>query len=470
MIFRDNSSYSKMKDRLLIDDFIHFVEKEKLFQPKDVLLLAVSGGVDSVVLCELCKLSGYSFVIAHCNFNLRGNESDEDEKFVRQLASHYQSEILVKNFNTVEYAGQKKLSIQEAARELRYTWFNDIISGKDLINYADIKVIPQYILTAHHRDDNIETVLMNFFKGTGITGMRGMLPKTGKLVRPLLFASKAQLQEFAVGRQLSYREDSSNLSDKYSRNYIRHQVLPLVEKIYPGAAENITANIERFRETEYLYHHAIEQYKKKLLDYRNNDVYIPVSKLMNISPLHSVLYEVTKQYGFTPGQVDDIARLLHSESGKFVLSESYRILKNRNWLIISPLAESAHQIKIIEAGTDFIHFANGNLIFKEKKINDSAEKIPADVYTALLDMKYIQFPLILRKWQAGDYFYPLGMTKKKKLSRFFIDKKLSLTDKEKIWVLEMNKKIIWVINYRIDDRFKITNNTKTILQIKFQPD
>lgn len=457
-----------MNDRFLIDDFKNYVEKEKLFQLKDVLLLAVSGGVDSVVLCELCKLSGYSFVIAHCNFNLRGKESDEDEKFVRQLAAHYQSEILVKSFNTVEYVEQHKTSIQVAARELRYNWFNDIISGKALFNPTSINDKIQYIVTAHHSDDNIETVLMNFFKGTGIIGMRGMLPKTGKLVRPLLFATKKQLHEFAASRQLSYREDSSNLSDKYSRNYIRHQVLPLVEKIYPTVAENITANIEKFRETEYLYRHAIEQYKKKLLTCRNNDVYIPVRKLLNIPPLHSVLYEITKQYGFTPGQVYDITNLLQSDSGKFVLSESYRILKNRNWLIISPLAESSQQIKVIEADTDIIHFANGNLIFKEKKLTDIAEKISDDVSTASLDMKYIHFPLLLRKWQTGDYFYPLGMTKKKKLSRFFIDKKLSLIDKEKVWVLEMNKKIIWVINYRIDDRFKISNNTKTKLQIKFQ--
>ncbi|MBS1752094.1 MAG: tRNA lysidine(34) synthetase TilS [Bacteroidetes bacterium] len=458
-----------MNDRLLLNDFIHFVEKEKLFQPKDVLLLAVSGGVDSVVLCELCKLAGYPFVIAHCNFNLRGNESDEDEKFVKKLAAHYQSEVLVKSFNTNVYAEQHKTSIQVAARELRYSWFYDILSGIATFNTTTIKNLPKYILTAHHSDDNIETVLMNFFKGTGISGMRGMLPKISKIVRPLLFATKAQLQEFAVSRQLAYREDSSNSSDKYSRNYFRHQVLPLVQKIYPGAAENIVSNIHRFRETEYLYHHAIEQYKKHLLDYRNNEVYIPVRKLMNISPLHSVLYEITKQYDFTPGQVNDIVSLLQSESGKFVQSDTYRILKNRNWLIISPLAENHHQIKVIESGTDIIHFANGSLTFKEKKSTGEIEKIPALANTAFLDMNLIHYPLLLRKWQAGDYFYPLGMTKKKKLSRFFIDKKLSLTEKEKVWVLEMNKKIIWVINNRIDDRFKITNNTKAILQINFHP-
>lgn len=457
-----------MNNRLLIDDFNYYIEKEKLFQQQDVLLLAVSGGVDSVVLCELCKLSGYPFVIAHCNFKLRGKESDGDELFVRQLATHYQSDILVKSFDTAAFAEQQKISIQVAARELRYSWFNDIVTGKVSLCNTNIKEHPKYIVTAHHADDNIETVLMNFFKGTGISGMRGMLPKTGKLVRPLLFASKTQLHDFAASRQLTYREDSSNLSDKYSRNYIRHQVLPLVEKIYPGAAENITGNIERFRETESLYHEAINQYKKRLLDCRNNEVYIPVRKLFNTSPLPTILHEITKAYGFTSGQINDLLRLLHSDSGKYVLSASHRILKNRNWLIISPIAENTQQIRVIEDGTDIIYFENGSLTLKEKNLSAAVEKISAAVSTATLDLKHIRFPLLLRKWQAGDYFYPLGMTKKKKLSRFFIDKKLSLADKEKVWVLEMNKKIIWVINHRIDDRFKVTENTKVILQIKFQ--
>lgn len=458
-----------MHNRLLLDDFKSYVEKEKLFQPEDVLLLAVSGGIDSAVLCELCRLSGYPFIIAHCNFNLRGKESEEDEIFVGQLANRYQVPILVKRFNTVAFAEQHKTSIQVAARELRYAWFNDIVNGNDLPGYPDNNIIPRYIITAHHADDNIETVLMNFFKGTGITGMKGMLPKTGKLVRPLLFAPRARLHSFAAGHQLSYREDSSNLSDKYSRNYIRHQVLPLIEKIYPGAAENITANIERFRETAFLYHEAIGQYRKKLLQYRNNDIYIPVLKLSGIIPLHTVLYEITKQYGFTPGQTNEIVKLLHSDSGKFIVSASHRILKNRNWLIISPITEAAQQIRVIEAGTDIIYFEDGFLSIKKKKRSPAFIKTAADAAVAMLDIKHIQFPLLLRKWQPGDYFYPLGMPKKKKLSRFFIDQKLSLADKERVWVLEMNKKIIWIINHRIDDRFKVTDNTREILEIQFQP-
>ena len=456
-----------MHDQLLLDDFKAYVEKEKLFQPEDVLLLAVSGGIDSVVLCELCGLSGYSFVIAHCNFNLRGKESEEDEIFVRQLAVRYHAGILVKHFNTTEFAAQHKISIQVAARELRYAWFYDIVTGND--PSGSTGTIPRYIVTAHHADDNIETVLMNFFKGTGITGMRGMLPKTGKLVRPLLFASKARLHSFAASRQLSYREDSSNLSDKYSRNYIRHQVLPLIEKIYSGAAENITANIERFRETAYLYHEAIDQYRKKLLEYKNNDVYIPALKLLKIVPLQSVLYEITKTYGFTPGQTNEIIKLLHSDSGKFVLSASHRILKNRNWLIISPITEDTQQIRVIEPGTDIICFENGCLSMRKKKLSPDFTKTSADAFVAMLDIKHIKFPLLLRKWQPGDYFYPLGMPKKKKLSRFFIDQKLSLADKERVWVLEMDKKIIWVISQRIDDRFKITDNTREMLEIRFRP-
>ena len=449
--------------RDLLNGFKAYAEKEKIVETGHRLLLAVSGGVDSVVLCEICYLLNYKFDIAHCNFQLRGEESEKDEIFVRNLAKQYHVPVWVKKFDTELFAQQEKLSIQVAARTLRYAWFNQLLqdSGNEKENRLS------FIVTAHHRDDNIETVLMNFFKGTGITGMRGMLPKTGRLIRPLLFAEKRELLQLAKEHNLAYREDSSNASDKYSRNYIRHQVFPLIEKLFPEAGENLTANINRFRDTEILYEQAIALHKKRLIEYRNHEAYIPVLKLQKAVPLKSIVYEIVKDYGFSSGQVEDIVSLLDAETGKFILSATHRILKNRNWLIISPLQADQSTMFLIEEDMREIIFNDGSIKLRKKKYDtdkSSFSKLPA---IANFDLKAIRFPLILRKWKAGDYFYPLGMTKKKKLSRFFIDQKLSLADKEKVWVLEMNKKIIWVVNYRIDDRFKITASTKETIEIAF---
>ncbi|MFT3705699.1 MAG: tRNA lysidine(34) synthetase TilS [Agriterribacter sp.] len=452
----------------LITDFKHYVEKEKLFQTGDTLLVAVSGGVDSVVLCELCSLLQYNFIIAHCNFGLRGEESDDDETFVKNLTSRYKANYQVKKFDTEAYAQEQKISIQVAARTLRYEWFYQLLEQLPV----DRSRHAAYLVTAHHADDNIETVLMNFVKGTGIAGMRGMLPKTGALVRPLLFAHKIELLNFAKDHQLAYREDSSNASDKYSRNYIRHQVIPLLQKIYAEADQNMVANIDRFREVELLYNEALVMHKKKLLEYRNNEVYIPVLKLLKTVPLKTILFEIMKEFGFTAKQSDEVIALLQSESGKFVLSSTHRILKNRNWLIISPLIKNNTSIIVIEKDMDRVVFEEGRLSFKTMNVqpgeaNAGISKLKT---VAAFDGKEISYPLLLRKWKAGDYFYPLGMTKKKKLARFFIDQKFSLADKEKVWVLEMNKKIIWVINHRIDDRFKIKATTKEIIQVTFNTD
>jgi tRNA(Ile)-lysidine synthase len=254
--------------------FKNFISQQNLFSPKDKLLLAISGGMDSVVLCELCHQAGFDFAIAHCNFQLRGDESDRDENFVKQLAEKYNRQLFIKKFDTEKYAANHKLSVQVAARELRYGWFNEIVNGQWSMVNREEKYQPSihhspftihHIATAHHLDDNIETVLMNFFKGTGIAGLHGILPKHGKIVRPLLFATKEELKQFAVANNLQWVEDSSNESDKYSRNYFRHQVIPRIEKIYPGAINNLYSNISRFRDIEILYQLSILEHKKKLL-------------------------------------------------------------------------------------------------------------------------------------------------------------------------------------------------------------
>ncbi len=444
----------------LLQQYKDYISSHHLFDTKDKLLLAVSGGVDSVVLCELSKQAGYDFAIAHCNFKLRGKESERDEEFVRRLGDKYKVEVKVKKFDTEKYAAENKLSIQEAARKLRYDWFNELLTTPD----SGLTVT----LTAHHADDNIETVLMNFFRGTGIKGLRGMEPKQGKIVRPLLFARRTQLEEFIAANNLNYVSDSSNLKEEYSRNYFRLTVIPALEKIFPEVNEKILHNIDRFGEVEILYEQAIELHKKKLLEYKGEEIHIPVLKLKKISPLRSIVYEIAKEWGFSPQQVNDIINLFDSETGKYVSSATHRILKNRNWLIVTPLAASKAEIILIEEGTKKINFfpdGNKENSLKFEIIQASDFRLPTSNLLACLDADEIHFPLILRKWKEGDYFYPLGMKKKKKLARFFIDQKLSKTDKEKVWVLEMNKKIIWVIGHRIDERFKVTDRTKEILKI-----
>lgn len=467
----------------LKERFDGFIKANDLFHRKDKLLLAVSGGVDSVVLCELCRQPGYDFIIAHCNFQLRGEESERDEQFVRNLATKYNATILVKRFDTAKYAEEKKVSIQVAARELRYEWFGEIVGGWSLAddrwpvavgrrtNYEQ-RSTPSYILTAHHLDDNIETSLMNFFKGTGIAGLRGMLPKKGKIIRPLLFARKEELLSFAKENNLAWVEDSSNALDKYSRNHFRNQVIPLIEKIYPEAENNLADNLQRFRDTEILYRQAIEEHKKGLLERKGNEVHIPVLKLKRSIPLHSIVYEIIKEYQFTPPQTKDVIHLLDADPGKYVQSVSHRIIKNRKWLIISPLSTEAAETILIEKGEGNVQCSMFNVqLSLEQTTNLPA---PKESYVtgrqatnsfAELDAKNITYPLLLRRWKQGDYFYPLGMRKKKKLSRFFIDVKLSKTDKEKAWVLESDKRILWVVGYRIDDRFKITPGTKNILKV-----
>jgi tRNA(Ile)-lysidine synthase len=475
----------------LLKEFIKNIEQQNIFQKNDFLLLAVSGGADSVALCELCFQAGFHFEIAHCNFQLRGEESERDEKFVQQLGEKYWTKVHVKKFDTIKYAEENKTSIQVAARELRYQWFDELLKDADrqpstegqqpitnhesrITNHESPFTIhesplttyhSQFLLTAHHANDNIETLLMNFFKGTGIKGLQGILPKQKKIVRPLLFAKREDIISFISENNLDFVEDSSNSSDKYTRNYFRHQLIPSVQKVFPQVEENLLNNIERFREIEILYDQSVSLYKKKLLEQKGNEIHIPVLKLLKTKPLKTIIYEIIRDYGFTAHQTSEVVNLLQSETGKFVSSGKYKILKNRRWLIIALVnnLESGH-ILINESDTE-IDFESGKL--KIKKLMNWQGRPSDTADTAMLDLKNIKFPLLLRKWKPGDYFYPLGMPGKKKLSKFFIDQKLSLAEKEKIWIIESDKKILWIIGHRIDDRFKITDKTKEVFQISF---
>jgi tRNA(Ile)-lysidine synthase len=458
----------------LLQRFKDFIRQQDLFHQKDKLILAVSGGVDSVVLCELCKQAGYDFTIAHCNFQLRGKESERDEEFVRELGKKYKVEVLMETFETEKYAEENKKGIQEAARDLRYEWFFSLVGNRqyamgkekqEMENATHHSRFTIHILTAHHADDNIETVMMNFFRGTGLHGLEGIPLAHQYIRRPLLPFWKEELIQFAKENKLEFVEDSSNQSVKYTRNLFRNEVIPLISKVYPQVKTNLQDNINRFSEIQKLYQISVKEIKKKLCKVKNDEVHIPVKQLMSYHN-RALIFEIISDHRFTEKQVDEVIKLAEAETGKFIQSPSgpHRIIKFRNWFIISNDQSVDAEIIIIEEGTEEVKIENGKL--KMEIIANC--QLPTANSVACLDADEITFPLIFRKWKQGDYFYPLGMKKKKKLARFFIDQKLSKTEREKTWVIEMNKKIVWVLGMRIDDRFRITEKTKKILKISLE--
>jgi len=421
-------------------------------------LIAFSGGLDSVVLAHLMQQSEANCRLAHCNFQLRGTESKRDEAFVQQYAASLNLPLSVIHFDTDNYAKEHKLSIQEAARNLRYNWFKTI---------KDEHAI-QWLLTAHHADDNIETVLMHFFRGTGIKGLTGIpfLQKEQSIIRPLLPFHKAELAEYAAENNLGYVEDSSNKKEEYTRNFFRLNLIPQIKNIYPQVEENILQNIQRFTEANMVYETVINFHKKKLLTFKGNEVHIPVLLLKKMQPLSANTWEIIKDYGFQAAQTDEVIKLMDAHTGSYILSGSHRIILNRKWLLIVPNNQQEAIHIQIEEQDNIIHFSKGQ-IFIDKIVAHANYNVPTDANVACIDAKEVKYPLLLRPWKQGDYFYPLGMTKKKKLSRFFIDQKLSLTDKENAMVIESAGRIIWIVGRRIDNRFKINNKSKNIIQIRF---
>ncbi|WP_344977336.1 tRNA lysidine(34) synthetase TilS [Compostibacter hankyongensis] len=445
----------------------------RLIPSSGTVLLAVSGGKDSVALCHLFREAGYPFAIAHCNFRLRGGESERDEDFVTALARHYEVPFHHIAFDTTAYAAARRLTIQEACRQLRYEWFERVRQEN---GYS-------CIATAQHRDDSVETLLLNFFKGTGMAGLHGILPRQGHVIRPLLFAPVGEIKAYLEEKELSYVEDSSNSSDKYTRNYIRHQVVPVLKKAFPEVEKNLAANTRRFREAELLYRDAVERLRKKLLRRKGEEHFVPVRLLQQQEALHTLCYELFQEFCFSPEQAVQIAGLLDSGPGKTVASSTHRVLRDRDWLIVTPLKSAAAVHHLIEKLPALMVTDTGTFYFESLPVSaltpsgvkaettaGAGVVLPADPDIALLDAAHIRFPLLLRPWQQGDYFYPLGMRKKKKLSRFFIDRKLPLTEKEKIRVVESGGRIIWIAGQRIDDRFKVTEHTRSLLKITRRPD
>ncbi|HEY0299044.1 MAG TPA: tRNA lysidine(34) synthetase TilS [Arachidicoccus sp.] len=426
------------------------------------LLLAVSGGVDSVVLTDLFAKAGFDFVMAHCNFHLRAQESDRDENFVRSLAEKYQKQIFIQHFDTQKIAEEQKTSIEETARNLRYDWFSALLNDENIFPQS---LQNKFIVTAHHANDSIETLLMNFFRGTGISGLHGIPSRNANVIRPLLFAKREDIKLYAEENSLIWAEDSSNQYEKYTRNFFRLNFLPNIQQYFPQTEDNLLNNIERFKEVETLYKQSVETNKKKLLRQKGNEFFIPVLLLQKTPAQQTMLWEILKNFSFSQAQIPEVIKLSDAISGAHTDSSTHRIFKNRAHLVITPLSHKSSQQILIEKSDKKIAFENGMIAISSFENNIGIDKNPN---VALLDTKDIVFPLLLRKWKEGDYFYPLGMKKKKKLSRFFIDQKLSLSQKENVWVIESNKRIVWIAGMRIDDRFKISSATKNGMRLVYQ--
>jgi len=434
----------------LITEFkAHILTQFPFIQGKRILV-ACSGGVDSIVLTKLCKLLKIEIGIAHCNFKLRGKESDDDEEFVKQLAERISSLFLVKHFDTNEYAKENKLSIQMAARALRYQWFRELVSEYQY----------DFVFTAHHADDSLETFLINLSRGTGLDGLMGIPEYNDIFIRPLLPFSKEQIVSFAKDQNLEWREDKSNEDTKYLRNKIRHEVIPSLKSLNPQFLNNFNLTLDYLKQSNQFVKSQLFFLKNDLLEIsETNAVKIHIHKLREYGNPRTCLYFLLKDYGFTAW--NDMEQIITAQSGKQIFSKTHRLLKDRESLLLSPLVEDiSDRVYQIPEEESMIMIPCGTL-----KIREECEMGETDFKTIYVDRDRLKYPLTVRKWKEGDYFYPLGMKGKKKLSKFFKDEKLSLLAKERVWLLCSNKEIVWIMNYRADNRFKITPNTKNILKI-----
>ena len=429
-----------MKDR-----FIKNIYQKKLFSEKDKILLAISGGADSVCLALLLKESGFNFEMVHCNFMIRGKESDQDEKFVSQLARSLDVQFFSKSFSTVKYAKQKRLSVQMAARELRYNWFEDVRK----------KTNSDFIAVAHNQEDNQETFFINLIRGTGIRGLMGIDVKKRNIVRPLLPFSRLEIEKYLNERKQEFRQDSSNKDVKYLRNNIRSNILPLIKEINPSFDKTLINDMNFLNEVFEVFLDQIKTYEKSILKKTDNEIIIYKKDILSLRFPKAILREILLPYGFN--QIDKIVESLSSgiESGSMFYSKTHVLLINREKILIRNLEKLEDvNIEIYQDLEDIDFPCNMEFYTSNKFSYDS------DIQTEMFDYERLRFPLILRNWKKGDYFYPLGMDQKKKLSDFFIDNKISIFDKSKALVLCSNNDIIWVVGYRIDDRYKINNNTK----------
>lgn len=432
---------------------IHFPD----LQPSNSrFIVAVSGGVDSVVLAHILKDLGFDFIIAHCNFHLRGEESNRDENFVKDFAKRLEKSITCKDFDTVNYADECKLSIEEAARELRYKWFRELAEEHKLGE----KPLPFFV--AHHANDNIETVLMNFFRGCGIAGLHGILPINNGIYRPLLFAKRKDIISYALSHQLEWVEDSTNIEEKYRRNFLRHSVIPELQENYPTIEDNLLENIKRFREVESLYNSYIGQIKEQILQYDNGVCKIEIAALKCQNNLSTIVYELFKDFGFSTNQTSEIIKLIDADSGAKLQSDSFTIWKDRTVLIVATNTGSSLESLIFEESDTELELQDGSSLTIVELSSENSNN-----NTIVLDKEKLHFPLKIRHWQEGDFFYPNGMLGKKKLAKFFVDLKIPSPVKHKIWVLTSDDQIVWIMGYRADRRFLADQSNANPLVLKY---
>lgn len=413
-------------------------------------LVACSGGLDSVVLVHLCIKCKLKFAIAHCNFGLRGSESDIDEAFVIDLAKAHDIILFVTRFDTPAYAKKSKVSIQVAARELRYAWFDELLQEKGL----------KTVVTAHHADDNLETFLINLTRGTGIQGLLGIPEKTDSIIRPLLPFSRETILEYAKEAGIVWMEDSSNRETKYLRNKIRHKIIPLLKELNPDFLLNHAKTKEFLSQSNEILESHIQALKTALFKLDKDITRIEITKIMALKPLKGYLYELFKSYGFT--EWGDVEGLLTALSGKSVISKTHRLWKDRDFLLLEEIANQNAQEFEVDIEQNQLKFPVHLVIQEVSAIKETADTI------LYVDKKTLKYPISVRKWKTGDYFYPLGMKNKKKLSKFFKDEKVSVLDKERQWLLCSQDHIVWVIGKRGDDRFKVTKETKNIVKFSFK--
>ncbi|HEX8561627.1 MAG TPA: tRNA lysidine(34) synthetase TilS [Flavobacterium sp.] len=425
------------------------LSKELPYLKEAQLLLAASGGMDSMVLLDALKKFGYTISIAHCNFQLRGAESFADQKFVEKYALEHNIPIYTTIFDTEGFAADYKLSTQVAARELRYNWFYELTEEHGF----------DFILTAHHADDNLETFLINLSRGTGIGGLTGIPHHNDKIVRPLMPFTRSEIELYAKENGVEWREDSSNASEKYLRNKIRHELVPVLKELNPEFLTTFQKTQDYLRQTQSMADDAAIMVYQQVAQSANDEIHYNLKQLKKLPNYRSYLYHWLREFGFTAW--NDVYDLCENSSGKQVFAPQYKLLKNRGFLILSPLPENSPDFEyFITEQQHEVDFPVKLSLTKADALSDASNKI------IFADADKLRFPLQLRKWREGDVFFPLGMGgKSKKISKLFKDEKLSLNEKERVWLLCSDNKIVWVTGIRADERFKVEPTTTNILQI-----
>ncbi|MDB4178414.1 tRNA lysidine(34) synthetase TilS [Flavobacteriaceae bacterium] len=438
----------------MLKAFLHLLDTRFSFLKETPLLLAVSGGIDSMVLIDLCQKSALNITLAHCNFKLRDDESDADEHFIRKIAKTHNLDVFSTSFETETFAKTTKQSVQMAARQLRYEWFETLANKNGF----------DYILTAHHADDNLETVLINLSRGTGLDGLTGIPEINGSVVRPMLGFSREDIYDFAINQKVSWREDSSNKNTKYLRNNLRLTIIPLLKQLNPSFIESFQTTQNHLKDTQSILEDYMLEVEERVIEsIDENQIVYNIDSLQSLNNPKAYLYQLLKAYNFSDWS--QIAALLDAQSGKQITSVTHRLLKNRSQLILSPLDTSSKVSISIEASDEIVQipFQPYNL---KVDISTSLEVPTKDhVY---LDFELLQFPLRLGNWSQGDYFYPSGMNGKKKLSKYFKDEKLSLLEKENTDVIYSGEDVVWIVGKRADQRFIATKSSKQILKLSIE--